>query len=141
MKLESLIDGVRFLHKGTMYEFRKDQQDFDGSVWQIGKVINTTRQYDLVHLITPVGFELVTAGKSWKFKNMTKLGFAYQIHTPEGEYITPITAMNDAAFLKHLARLSLFDELTSIRITTSCPGSKFPTELDTSTHTIKKQQP
>lgn len=142
MKLQDLVDGVRFSYNNLLYEYRKDQLEYDGSLWNIGKVTGTRRQLYNVHLLTPSGFTLAGKGETWAFSKMRKEGFEYRIYTPMGMQVAAITAMDDTAFQKALETTTLPGFVGNIiRVTTKCPGSTYPVALDTSVIDIKKQQP
>lgn len=139
MKLKDLVDRVRFMHNEYVYEFRKDRQDYDGSIWIIGKVTNVARRYGLVHLITPSGFSFTENGITWSFRRMRKLGFEYRVYSLIGEYIASRTALDDAEFAK-MMKDAILGNYVAVRVTTTHPDSQFPKELDASIFRLKKQQ-
>lgn len=139
MKLKDLEDRVRFMYNDYVYEFRRDRQDYDGSIWIIGKVTNVAHLYGLVHLITPSGFSFTENGITWSFSRMRKLGFEYRVYSLIGEYIASRTVMDDAGFAK-MMKGAILGNYVAVRVTSNCPTSQFPKELDTSIFRLKKQQ-
>jgi len=140
MKLKDLEDRVRFMYNNFAYEFRRDQQEYDGSVWSIGQVVKgTCRHYDAIHLITPSGFDLASHKETWAFSRMRKLGFEYRVYSLIGEFIGSRNAQDDADFQRQMKGISICN-YTAVRVTSAHPESKFPKRLDASVFKLKTQQ-